>query len=394
MFASCFFLGLLPLVPSAYDPISLAFAASFGFFLLTTVQEQLPARSVPASAWSLGLFYMLALLSVVTALHQGTSFGTWLRGLIPFLFLTSFIAYRGLGTLDDLQDAVDAIQLGACVWAVRIVAISGTALIQVLTGQLGRLTYVCMDTLVPFSLIGYLLAISNPSPRFARYRGLMLVGFGLLVVACAYRSHILLCMAATTLTLYRSHPVVLFRVMLGLGGAVLVAGWFATETVTVLWDNVWARFEDAIYSEDMGTRGWEIQYAWSQFLASPVWGNGLGHPIPVDVVHDFSFAEDVGTESDSVGYIHNVWLYMLMDLGVSGFLAYVGFFLPAIVANLRSLRQRDRYHDLKYCALLTVAVMLIYTSCQAAFRLIQFNVVLGLLLAVLSHPRVVPGARR
>lgn len=363
--------------------------------MLITLQEPTPSGPAPAAIIFLGLFYGLVFLSLFVAQHQGTALTTWLRGLVPFLFLMSTFCYRGFRTVDDLQDVIDCVQAAACVWALKILATCSPAIWQVLTGQLGRLTYASLDTLVPFGLIGYLLALTNPSARFARYRLLMLGGFGLLVVTCAYRSHLLLCALATLVVLSRSHPLLLARCALGvLAGGLLVCCCFPAFMETSLWDNVGARFRDALESDDLGTRGHEIEYAWNEFLSSPFWGHGLGHQVPVEVIFDFSVSQDVGGEEESVGFIHNVWLYMLMDLGLTGFLAYVGYFLVPMLFALRRWRIRDRFHDLQFCAALTVAFLMTYTSCQAAFRLIQFNVVLGLLLAVLSASQPLAGDRR
>lgn len=388
-------LGLLPLIPSASSPISLVFLASFGLLMWVTAREPALEGPAPAAIIFLGLFYGLAFLSLFVAHSQGTAVSTWLRGLVPFLFLVSTLCYRGFRTIEDLQDAIDCLQAATCVWALKIFAMCGPAIVQVLTGQLGRLTYACMDTLIPFGLLGYLLALTNPSLRFARYRLLMLSGFGLLVVACAYRSHILLCVLATVIVLYRSHPLVLVRSALGICAVGLAACCcFPTFVETSLWENVGARFQDAMESDDLGTRGYEIEYAWNEFLLSPFWGHGLGHQIPVEVVFDFSASKDAGGDEESVGYIHNVWMYMLMDLGLTGFLAYVGYFLLPVLCAVQNWRIRDRYHDLQFCAAFTVTFLMIYTSCQAAFRLIQFNVVLGLLVAVLCVSPPPAGAKR
>lgn len=384
MALTCLCLGVLPLIPNLANPTAAAFAVCYVIMILAGLHEPAVPHPAPRGIRFLGLFFGIAFLSGITATWGGIELSRWCRGLIPFLFLTSMLCYRNLCTLEDVQNVIDCIQGAACVWLLKILALSGSAVLDVLKGNLGRLTYECADTLVPFGLIGYILALSNPSPRFGRFRGVLLSAFGLIVLLCAYRSHILLCFFATMVALCRSNPAALLRVAFATGVVMIAALCFAMDTAAVLRDNIAVRFEKALNAEDMGSRGGEIQYAWNQFRSSPIWGHGLGHGIPVDVGHDFHN----GPDGDSVGYIHNLWMYLLMDLGLTGFLAYVGLFLPGILAALPSLRRRDYAHDLRFCALLTVVVMLTYTSCQAAFRLIQFNVVLGLLLAVLNAPRL------
>jgi O-antigen ligase len=270
--------------------------------------------------------------------------------------------------------------------------IAGPAILQVMTGRLGRLTYACMDTLIPFGMIGYLVTLTNPSPRFARYRWFLLPMFALFVVICAYRSHIVICALATVIVLWRRHPAILVRALGGCAALVAVACWFAGDAIWAVWGNVWARFQGSD-SDGLGTRAWEIQYAWEQFLASPIWGQGLGHQIPIDVVHDLSDSLSAHLEEDSVGYMHNVWMYMLMDLGLTGMLSYLFAFASPMCGAWRAMKRRGRYEDLQFCLFLTLGLMLLYTSCQAAFRLIQFNVVLGWLLAAFSVPRPAEGAR-
>ncbi|WLD10456.1 O-antigen ligase family protein [Planctellipticum variicoloris] len=387
-------LALLPLIPTLDSPVSIVFGLSFGVLILKNLRTRPRYRTTPASTYLLAAFYFLSLISLITATGQGTEFAVWLRGLIPFLFLTSYTCLQGFGSLDDLQDALDGIQLAACIWAAKILVVCGPALIDVMTGQLGRLTYASADTLIPFGLIGYLVALTNPSPRFSRFRWPLLGLFAVLVVTCAYRSHLILCALVTLAYLYRSGSIVLMRVVLAAAFAAFLAAVFAGDTVLALWSKIWIRFEIAINASDMGARGGEIQYAWGAFLKSPIWGNGLGHQVPVEVVHSNLNAADLEIERESAGYIHNVVLYMLMDLGVPGLLAYSLFVLVPICRALKSLHRHDPVHDIQFSAMSTAACLLIYTTCQAAFRLVQFNVVLGLLVAIVCVSEKLQGRPR
>src|SRR5207237_1995184 len=123
-----------------------------------------------------------------------------------------------------------------------------------------------------------------------------------------------------------------------------------------------------LQAELQSQRGVETLYGLKKFSEAPLVGKGLGFPVPL-TVNQFG-VQDPGPpgESDHVGYLHNVWVYLGMDLGVVGLMAYVVFFGAAVLAGLRRGGLSD---DALLASAVTVLALLIYFTVEAAFREIQ-----------------------
>lgn len=129
--------------------------------------------------------------------------------------------------------------------------------------------------------------------------------------------------------------------------------------------------------DNVTTRIEEYRIAWSMFLDHPVFGNGLG------TRHEISFVLSQGNViRQSVGYIHNWPLYMLMAGGLFGFAVYAALLVGPVFPRGRS-RRDTTLEDI----LLRVmpATLAIYGLFFAVARLITFNLLIaatwGLLLA-------------
>lgn len=130
--------------------------------------------------------------------------------------------------------------------------------------------------------------------------------------------------------------------------------------------------------DNVTTRIEEYRIAWSMFLEHPVFGNGLG------TRHEISFVRSAGDIiRQSVGYIHNWPLYMLMAGGALGFVAYAALLMGPIFLRVGA----DRKITFEHVLLRSMpATMAIYGLFFAVARLITFNLLIaatwGILLAL------------
>lgn len=122
---------------------------------------------------------------------------------------------------------------------------------------------------------------------------------------------------------------------------------------------------DLALDANVTTRIEEYRIAWDMFLSHPLLGNGLGAKHAIDFV---------GAKGEilhqSVAYVHNWPLYALMAGGVVGLAVYAFILFGPIwrVRNDASLRL------VVVCA---VATMAIYGLFFCVFRLLTFNLILG-----------------
>ncbi len=371
--------ALLPLVPDELTIQSAGFAVTFAVLWIVSLGSATIASTGRWAGIALGLFLVSVFVSYPTAVGNGIPSFEWLRACIPFLFLS---AYFVLGTAKGEADSLfilDCLQIGALFWAAKILFLSAGNLNSLLSGSLARLTYVTLDTLIPFGFLGFVLSLYNPSPFATRYRAAFLTLFGFLVLACAYRSQIILCTAVVII-----HPRI--RRHLLAAGLVLLLLMAPLSTLIAVSDlplmsNITLRFErlsEIRDFDDLGTRAHELRFAYTSFLDSPIFGNGLGCPVPGVYTGD----------SDYYRSIHNVWLYLLMDLGLIGCCFYVLFILASLGTNDRneSSPKLEIYARARWCAKLATGALLLYASCQAAYRGIQFNLMLAAMTAVATTP--------
>lgn len=371
--------ALLPLVPDEWNIQSIGFAATFAMLWIVSLGNATIATTARWAGIALGMFFISVFFSYPIAVTNGIPSAEWLRGCVPFSFLSTFFV---LGTAKGEEDSLfilDSLQIAALCWAVKILVVSAGDVNSLLSGAIARLTYVTLDTLIPFGFLGFILSLYNPSSFASRFRAGFIALFGVLVFACAYRSQIVLCAAATVAhpQIYRRLPVVGLAVLLLIVPFGAVVSWSESSMLS----NIAARFErvsEIRTFDDMGTRAHELRSALSLFLASPIYGNGLGCPVP-----------GVYTgESDYYRSIHNVWFYLLMDLGLIGCGSYVLFVIASLWRHgeNRAHPRLNEYVRARRCAKIVMGVLLLYTSCQAAYRGIQFNLMLAAAAVVATAP--------
>ncbi|MBN2974886.1 ligase [Pseudomonas fluorescens] len=120
---------------------------------------------------------------------------------------------------------------------------------------------------------------------------------------------------------------------------------------------------------NVSSRVEEYKIAWDMFLNHPVLGNGIG------VKHEMHWERPNGDSfTESVGYIHNWPLYMLMVGGVVGLLIYAAVLAPPVLYRLTTLKAAPIYLAVIRTAVMTLAI---YGLFFAVFRLISFNLLLA-----------------
>ncbi len=120
---------------------------------------------------------------------------------------------------------------------------------------------------------------------------------------------------------------------------------------------------------NVSTRIEEYRIAWQMFLDRPLLGNGLG------VKHEMQWETAEGDSLyQSVAYVHNWPLYILMVGGVTGLCAYFAALLGPVFSGLQSLKTESNERTIIRTVLLTMAV---YGLFFAVFRLVTFNLVLA-----------------
>ena len=120
---------------------------------------------------------------------------------------------------------------------------------------------------------------------------------------------------------------------------------------------------------NVSTRIEEYRIAWQMFLDHPFLGNGLG------VKHEMRWETTEGESLyQSVGYVHNWPLYILMVGGATGLFAYFATLLGPVLSGLSSLKTESDARTIVRMVLLTMAV---YGLFFAVFRLVTFNLILA-----------------
>lgn len=382
-FATTVLVALMPSVPEPTHPLAIAFAVSAGllflhWFMTTTMRGALPKSA--SGAWLI-LFVALVLLSSLTAMLFETPFDLWLRGAIPFFFLLTFFPALHIAVRDP-HWVLDVLQLSAVAWLVATMAGALVAVPAVLRGDVQRITHATEAWAafqLPYAMVGLALTLFHPSRWLRAVRWPLVFLFSCVPLLAVSRGQIV-AVVAIWLFYFIRLPTRAWRraalpaLLVGTGIAVLV--W-----QSALHEALLQRFSDT--GDGDNSRWMELEYAFAQFLESPLLGKGLGHQIPAEV----TFAGDWETIAmagvDTVGYMHNVIGYLLMDLGLPGLIAYVGFILAVLLRSRAAFRSSGEL-EAWWAAVVVVCALVLWFALQAAFRQIQCNVLLAVAIAVLA----------
>lgn len=375
--------ALMPNVPDPAQPITILFLVAAAALLLVWLARVAHGSCVipraACAAW-LAVFLYIVCASAFVAVLWDTPIASWFRGAVPFLFLALFFPFSSLGRSTPVF-LLNVLHAAAIVWLGKVLVTSAIAIPELLRGDLQRLTHGTEDwgsLTLPFSIAGLALSLFNPAQWAVRIRWIFAPLFFAMPFLTGYRSQILIGLAlwmmfiATRPPRQRLHAVgTAFLAM----GAILALLVFTQVGVAVM-----QRFE-AIADEASGSRRAELNYALQQFAESPLLGKGLGHQVPAEVTFlgDWDVIAQAGV--DTVGYIHNLPAYLLMDLGLLGFVAFCGFVISALARGAQQSSAHSRSLVIACCAV--VLAVLAFCLVQATFRLIQTNLILAATAAVM-----------
>lgn len=235
----------------------------------------------------------------------------------------------------------------------------------------GRLTFYLKDSVVPYPYVGVMLAVLLPGVGIA-LRALLVGVFLFFVFAVGYKLQILF-LFGFFLFLVFCYPGVIRKLFASL---LLM---FTLVTVFFLADDYIIQRFSSIGGGGDQVRMLEIEYAWSIFQSNPLWGGGLGLEVPLsDTRPNYAEQGDLW-ESDSVSYIHNFPLYLLMVGGVTFFVLFLVLVRSAGILSLRNLRSQDGYiQSVVWCSL----GLIVFFTTSAAFKQVQSIVLLSFFVVI------------
>jgi len=382
--------ALMPFVPDELTLTTASFSAAFvllfAFWVVAIVKDGLRIYAPASAKWLVGFQFSVLSSALVAALY-GTPWTAWFRGAVPFLFLLAFFPFVDVAKREP-QSLINAVHIASVLWLAKVAVMSGAGIAAVLAGEAQRLTQATEDwgTLtLPFGFIGLICSLFNNAPFARRLRWLLAPAFTLVALLTVYRSQLLIVTAVWMVYLVGLGA----RRMLGITVTLcaLAAASMPYLLGLGLIQNIAERFSE-VAGELGGSRMAEIRFAFRNFLESPLFGKGLGYPVPAEVTFfgDVQAMREAGV--DSVGYVHNAVAYMAMDLGLIGLVCFFGF----IFGN-RWWRRRPtdlRLSSLWVIAVLGLGTLLAWILVEASFRQIQSNLALAALIAVLAALPAIP----
>lgn len=333
---------------------------------------------------TLGLLVLMSaiVLALPLSLLNGISVRDYLlRGVAPLLFLC-FGFLLPLSNRKDCEFVLKAILFACFCWAVQIAIAVAGSLDETL---LQRWTILTRDLLFPFNLVAISLLLFHPKNQVSTTRLIGLVAFVILTIGGGYRIQLLIVsLIAIGYLVYavRQGNLWLPTVMACLVGLFLT--WFmSTESGIQLTERFLSLGE-----ETESARSMEIKFAFKSFLESPLIGQGLPHPVPVEVAFygREAYLASVGSQLEHyshVAYVHNFAMYIMMNFGIVG-LAGLGLFMAGTFVSVRAEGTYLLAGPRRTGALVACYAMFVHSLVAATFTLFPFNMMLSSLVAVLA----------
>lgn len=318
-----------------------------------------------------GLLAML-LVSVILGLAAGHPLPAIVKSAIPFVaFIWALLIL--VPEIASARQAQTLLVLAASLWATRLIMagaldyLSGTSLKWL------RLTLVDADAVVPFPLLVIPLLLFSPMPMHRVLRAMALLLQLVIVAWAGYRSQQLLVAAMLVLALLR---LIVRRPWLGLAaivGMVLAAGVASlaiggSSDATLLTAQL-DRYTSLTEEKEASGRALERRFAIDRFLEYPVLGAGLGVQIPASITYASTEISDDYDLPETVSYLHNGSMFLLMSGGLPLLVAYLSLWLAAF-ANAGSLWLR-----------VALLALFAFIHVEATFLQVHFNVLLAILMA-------------
>ena len=426
-------LGLLALFPMAFairpTPPSIGlqegiFAILLAVVFFGAVLRQVKSHGINAFLRTFGWFLLVACglfaINLIVARFNQVALADWVRGVLPFLFVFTFVPVAILLGHDREKHfwfgCSVAILIGLMVGYVVVyyfanslwqpywhITVDGDVLrvseqvamdhpdtaygplLDRITMQVQRST----DAILPIGMVaGFVVAVLA--------RGLLgtLLGMCLSAVSMAAilttftrgmlaSAVLLIFVFALFVLVYRRDRTLkmagLLSCLLGGGLVFIVAtgmdrvwlgrmGWLLESIDSLLRIELTGTAPDKV-DVNVSSRVEEYRIAWQMFLDHPLLGNGLG------AKHEMRWETSEGQSLyQMVGYVHNWPLYSLMVGGITGLSTYLAALLGPVFIGVSSLKQESTEWTIIRATVLTMAV---YGLFFAVFRLVTFNLMLA-----------------
>jgi hypothetical protein len=380
---SAFFLLLLMLislsalsyVPSLLQVSTLFFIFLYGLFFVFAVAV-CDWRSISLK-WLLlvgGALFALIINFFVSILGD-VSIGRWVRSFVPMLFFVTVFSCSIYIRLIGCERVLKLLLASCFSYCFFLLVFNFGAFLNFISLG-GRLTFYLQDSVVPYPYVGLILAVLLPGVFFP-LRVFLLFVFAFFILVVGYKAQIIFLLffgLFFALFISRGFKRVLYIVLLVLFS--LLIFFFMTDYLIQRFSSIGGGGDEV--------RMLEIRYAWEVFLSSPVWGGGLGTEVPLSLTRpDYEELHHLWG-SDTVSYIHNFPMYLLMVGGGVFFLLFVLLLQLGGFFSISNLWSRNKcLIAAMWCAF---ALMFFFLT-SAAFKQVQSVILLSLFIAVLSASR-------
>lgn len=364
-------MGFMPFVPTGNEFSVLLFLFLYVcvwvvWFCSSARKNLITWRGV---AW-LFLLVLVFIFNFLFAMLGDVRGEGWFRSFVPMLFfLTVFVVpfyVRMIGAAKIFKYLLCA----SVIYCAKIIIFDYESLISLFAIG-GRLSYYTLDVVVPLPFIGVMIATLLPGISFL-WRLMLVALLMFFVIIVGYKTQILF-LALFFLFYFSTRFGGAKRALFVVFGAGVGCGLYLGL------EEYWLERFSTIGGGGDQTRMLEIKYAWSVFVQSPIFGGGLGTEVPLSETRpDFKMHSDLW-ESDTVTYVHNFVLYLLMTGGVlflSLFMALLSwgriFEVGGYFSNHACVRLAS------WCGL----GLVFFWLTSASFKQIQAVVMLSLILGI------------
>ncbi|MDQ6644838.1 MAG: O-antigen ligase family protein [Chloroflexota bacterium] len=346
------------------------------------------SRRVYPGIRSTALFLIVCTLHILFVIFGQVSGADYLRGLVPFVFVAFGWVTTKVVKEGDIPQLMTAMVVIGLVFAIQGLL----ELPQWLAGEIWRTTLNNPNQGIPFPLVAFHICASRVclGTRSTRSKTWYAVACGitLLSILCTGTRSLLVgaIVPLPMMIVFTKHRT---RLAVRLVSAIVITVAVVLITIpTVTLDRAFRidRKNDTLRftSGDTGisTRTEENDVAIAYFLSSPVVGTGLGYQFDTTGMY---------YQVERVGYVHNSFLYLLMDFGVLGIL----YFVPAAIVIKGLLKRFKRGPNLDEAAAAalvnSICALIMFAIGFVMVRVIQFNV---LLFSIIALGDVLAGTRR
>jgi O-antigen ligase len=315
-------------------------------------------------------FWIVCVAHVGFVFTESITTTEYIRGLVPFVFLVFFFVVLRLTSLRNFQTLYHGIIAVGLLYAMENIIL----LPKVLTGEVWRTTFQNTNHNIPLPVVGFHLSIALVAGKQARIRvKLLLLAAAALMLLSSFltgtRSLIIASLVPLVVLPFAEARASLskwarYAIAVGLLGLIFV---FVPTEIFLKGARIGASQAGSI-----DTRMQENQVSWKFFTDSPIIGNGLGFRFDTTGLY---------YQATRVGYVHNSYLYLLMDFGIFGLL----YILPPLLA-MRSLRgvRAGPHRDVATGLAMAVFGLLTLSFGFAMVRLMHFNVIFAVLIGMLE----------